>query len=261
MKLLFKKATCLLLAGAILGLTAACGGNASAEAVGVQQLSITRQGTSIKAAKAIAALREMMALDYKDMTVADFHQSIQDIAQRENTNIFTMISDAYDIGDAVFDTATYYGKPLDDFMRTTLDYSAAQLFEEPCYLGSVAYIVTTEKSAREMRTLQQTDSAAYHAYLERSYEDIKNYTNVFYSVAFAIKDDTLITVAQRDEKLNACRVELEDFVTSMGESEIGASNIKSILQAKLTELAEKHSDENMQLTATLESYENADTLA
>lgn len=215
------------------------------------------------ATDAIGALREMMSLDYPVMTIAEFHQSIQDIADSQRMSVFQVIADSYDTFSVDDENGDFVAIVIEDaelgaFLQSTLKYSAQDILGEPGYLESVAYITTDNYSAKAMlEQKQQMTAMEYNAYLDGMIDEISIHAHLFFLVEYEIPDPTAITVAQRDEKLNAVRSDMEAFIVSMSEEEIVASDIESKLTAHLDELMQKYSDGNMSVLCTIQEIEKS----
>lgn len=208
-------------------------------------------GASAATADSLALVEQMMTLDYQNLTVEEFNQAIVQICDKADTNIFQVIADVYD-----------QPEPLDRdtgaFMHSTLEYSAQQLFGEPVYLGSVSYILTAgETAAGMLQKQQEMEPAAWDAYFDSVLGDITTYNTAFYEVDFNVLHPGQLLVAQRDDRLNALRAGMEEYVTGMSPEEMEAEGAADSITARLEELAAAGTDPDMELTARLQNLERS----
>lgn len=200
--------------------------------------------------ESIALVRSMMALDYEGMSVAAFNDEIQRISDDAGKNFFEVVANAYE-GYEGFD------KELDDFIRSTIEYSAQDIFGEPVYMGNASYRTTRSVTAADMLEKQrQMEPAAFSAYLDGILADIDIYTTVFYTLEFTIVDGEALLVSQRDAQLNGARAAVEDYVAGLSEDEIQAEDAKTRIAGQLEAIAAEYSSAGMGLRGELTSFES-----
>lgn len=135
-----------------------------------------------QAQKAVQLVQDMMALDYNNMTVTAFNETIQQICTDAGTDIFAVIADAYD-------DYLDFDRELDTFMRTTLNYSSQQLFGEPVHIGTASYMATPNTTAREMLEIENSMSAReWDKYFDGIIGEIEVLVVVHYEIAFEMTD-------------------------------------------------------------------------
>lgn len=216
---------------------------------------------------ALQIIREMMALDYADMTIAEFNTAIQDIARKHELTVFEVIAAAHDATALYDDNNEFIANVIEDqeveaFLHMTLKYSAQDIIEAPGYLESIAYITAPNVTAKEMQEKKaQMTSAAYNAYLDGIVDEMTVHAEVFFQVEYLIPDPAELTVGQRDAKLNAIFSEMEAFVVAMSEDEVVAPDIEDRLTARLDELTEEYSDSSIHIICGLVDIEDVGDMA
>lgn len=209
----------------------------------------------------ISLLNEIIELPYQTMTVKEYNQVIQDICTAKNSNIFEVISKAYDIYGVYDSDNQYIGTQfepveLEQQMKTTLQYSSQEIFGEPTYLGSVAYFITEQESVMELFEKEnQLSTLEWNNYFNSIIDQITEYVVIHYEIHYVIIDDESITVSERDATLNSFRSEMETFILTMTEEEIQSENFEEIVNGKLIELSEQFSTELIQLKGAIFSVE------
>lgn len=239
---------------------AGCASNAGAPAQAPLSAVPASVVISSRAASAPAAssggseslVRQMMELDYTAMPVDAFNKAIVEISERAGTNIFAVIAD-------LLDSAPFSDAALDDFLRTTLDYSSAQIFGEPVYIGTAAYITLPGLTAQQVAEKRQAMvPAAWEKYLDARIADATVYVTAHYTIEFEITDGATFTVAQRDARLNAVRQGVLAFMLEQSEAGIAGDEMPEAMRQKMAELSAANSGDDMRVECTLERWENAE---
>lgn len=219
--------------------------------------------SSFEESENMLLLREMAALDYPSMTVADFNQKIQDIAAKGELSIFEVISNIYDEGTIKDKNGGFItvllpdDADLRDFFETTLAYSSQEIFSEQTHMANVAYITTKSMTAAEMRQKERTmTEAAWNDYFNEIVQDIEIYTTLFYEIEVEISDPDTLPVSIRDDRINTVRKEIETFLFSMTPEEINADDLQTRIESKFDEMHAKYSDGQMKIVCRIQSLES-----
>ncbi|MDE6687884.1 MAG: hypothetical protein K2K17_11270, partial [Lachnospiraceae bacterium] len=124
-----------------------------------------------------------------------------------------------------------------DFFTTTMTFSANELYCE--HMGEeFTFFIALSKQSRFCDYLDEDGEPVYefNCFVE---------ANVVYSINFP----KLVTVAERDKMLLTFKEEMQNYLNSLSETEITDGNIRETLTDKATELANRLSTENMQLSS------------
>ncbi|MDL2237467.1 hypothetical protein LJC56_06525 [Christensenellaceae bacterium OttesenSCG-928-K19] len=204
--------------------------------------------------KDVRLVREMMELDYANMTVAAFNEAIQEICEKADTNIFEVIANLYDGG-------LPHDRGLEVFMDTTLDYSSQQIFGEPVHLGNVMYMTLPGVTAKELAQKKaEMDTETWDVYFDENIADIQIRGTLFYEIEYGITDPKVLPVEQRDSRLNAVREGIEEFVLGMEEAEIEADTAWQAIETKLAQMTGEYSDDDMTVKCRVQNLERMEDL-
>jgi|GEM_PF-4193019 len=211
--------------------------------------------------ESVRLIRSMMELDYASMTVAEFNESIQTLCADADTNVFEVISDAYDHF-AVYNESgefmyTMFGDSgLKTFMQTTLSYSAQEIFGEPIYLGSISYMTMPNMTAMELsQKREQMRTDEWERYFEEIIANISVFPVLSYEVEANTQDPGAILVSERDSKINDIHSSIKDFLLSMDTEAVMAVTLEDDILAELDRLSAMYSDDKMTVECRVQSIE------
>lgn len=141
--------------------------------------------------QSVQIIRSIMELDYSSMSVTEFNEAIQMLCKDADTTVFDVMSDAYDHF-SVYDesgefvSVTFTDEDLESFMRTTLSYSAAEIFGEPVHMGNIMYMTMPNMTAEEF-SLKREQMATDE--WERFYQDNIANISIFPILSYEIVAD------------------------------------------------------------------------
>lgn len=124
-----------------------------------------------------------------------------------------------------------------DFFTTTISFSSHELYCE--HMGEeVTFNIPISKKSRPCDYLDEDGETVY---------DFACFVEA--NVAYSINAPELVTVAERDKALLTFKEEMQNYLNSLSETEITDGNIREVLTDKATELANRLSTPNMQLSS------------
>ncbi|MFV0399726.1 MAG: hypothetical protein ACK5LX_03785 [Oscillospiraceae bacterium] len=215
----------------------------------------------------VKLIREIMALDYQSMTVADFNSKITQMCEAEGTSIFAAMSDSYDHYTTYDDESNFAGivfadPAMEAFIDTTLSYSSQEIFGEPVLSTSADYMTMKGMTAAEvLDKKREMGTEGWNEYFNNHLEDSELYISLYYTIENIIPDPSAITVAERDEAIDGVRIGMQDAFVELTEEAAQSDSLKESLQEKLDWLAGQYGSDTMQLVCKVDMVQNADGLA
>lgn len=166
--------------------------------------------------------------DYGQQSVADFNAALASTPD-ELTKFLAAVAD-------VSSTISHDDENY-DFLDTTIRFSSQELYCE--HMGEeLTFYLALSKQSRICDYLDEDGEPVYEF-------------NCFVgaNVVYSINSPKLVTVAERDKTLLTFKEEMQNYLNSLSETEITDGNIREALTDKATELANRLSTENMQLSS------------
>lgn len=223
-------------------LTGCAGQNSSAEQnnatmqsgePGISQPTTSTNGASSPTVSpnASAAYEKLIAYktdDYGQQSIADFNATLASTPD-ELTEFLAAVADVIS---AISPNDENY-----DFFTTTISFSSHELYCE--HMGEeVTFNIPISKKSRPCDYLDEDGETVY---------DFACFVEA--NVAYSINAPELVTVAERDKALLTFKEEMQNYLNSLSETEITDGNIREVLTDKATELANRLSTPNMQLSS------------
>ncbi len=199
----------------------------------INQTTTPTSGTSrpTVSSNASVAYEKLIAYkteNYSGQSVADFNAALASTPD-ELTVFLAEIADV--ISTISPDDENY------DFFTTTMTFSAHELYCEHMGEELTFYLALSKQS----RICDYLDEDGEPVYEFNCFVD----ANVVYS----INSPKHVTVAERDKTLLTFKEEMQNYLNSLSETEITDGNIREALMDKATELANRLSTRNMQLSS------------
>jgi hypothetical protein len=176
-------------------------------------------------------VRAMMKTDLKSATASGFNERIEEICQEGGTGVLEVIFEIKGIfnGKSAGEDELY-DEEIKRFVETTLDYSGTEIYaerhkEKAAHLGSV---------------------------MRREADDI--YPVVSYYIE-AERTDIGMTVAERDDRINAAHAAIKDYVRGLSTAEAQSDTLEENMRAELNKLAEAQCDGKMSIAYKIQSVE------
>lgn len=217
--------------------------------------------TIVHEGESVLLVREMMALDYEEMTVAQFNETIQKLCADAGTNIFEVIVDAYSHYATYDATGTYVGtvftdKALKAFMQTTLEYSAQEIFGEPVQTGSIMYITMPGVNAMEMHNrIAEMADAEWHEYFEKHIAEITIFPVLSYAIEVTQADPDTLLVGARDSRINGTIAAINNLLLAMDEDAVRAETLWDTLEAAFERISAEQSDDEIAIVCKIQGLE------
>lgn len=235
--------------------------------VGCSNQNITNVSTEtdtrevVHEGQSVQIIRSMMELEYSSMTVTEFNETIQLLCKDADTNVFEVISDAYDHYSVYDETGeflsvTFTDSNLESFMETTLSYSSAEIFGEPSHMGSVVYMKTPNMTAAELsqkRNLMTTEE--WDLYFQDNIADISIYLVLSYVIEATTPDSQNILVSERDSRLNNIHAAIETFVFNMDTESASADTFEDDVLNEFERISMMYSDDKMTVECEVQGVE------
>ncbi|MDE6530133.1 MAG: hypothetical protein K2K96_05095 [Lachnospiraceae bacterium] len=199
----------------------------------INQTTTPTSGTSrpTVSSNASAAYEKLIAYkteNYSGQSVADFNAALASTPDE----LAEFLAAEADVINVISPDDENY-----DFFTTTMTFSANELYCE--HMGEeFTFSIALSKQSRLCDYLDEDGEPVYefNCFVE---------ANVVYSINFP----KLVTVAERDKMLLTFKEEMQNYLNSLSETEITDGNIREILTDKSTELANRLSTPNMQLSS------------
>ena len=211
--------------------------------------------------QSVQIIRSMMELEYSSMTVAEFNDAIQLLCEKADTNVFEVMSDAYDhysvydkTGEVV--SVIFADSDLESFMKTTLSYSSAEIFGEPFHMGSVMYMTTPNMTAEELsqkRALMTTEE--WGLYFKDNISDIRIFPVLSYVIETTTPDSQNILVSERDSRINNIHTDIETFVLSMDAEAVSEDTFEDDVLTEFERISMMYSDDKMSVGCEVQGVE------
>lgn len=217
---------------AILCLGLLAGFNASAKEQKNNRLAdgrtIAADSGSLSGPDAYRKLIAFKAAHYDKMSVADFNQSLTP----DNEDISELLDAQAEISSSILPEDENYS-----FITVTLAASLEELYCEQTgeETGFSDYLERKERP-------QETQSCQFIFY-------------ALYRLHYTISDPDKLTVAKRDDILQKFRTEYQSYVNDLSEEKLASSEVKTLLEEKGDELAQKLSINELELSCEVEHIE------
>lgn len=211
--------------------------------------------------EAVLLVRDMMALPYRSMTVAEFNLAIQRLCADAGTDVFAVISDVYDHYYTCDDAGEFVGfvfsdRELEVFMETTLAYAAQEIFGEPVLLGSVMYVTLPGMTAVEVYEERERMAAdEWAAFFEAHIEEIAVFPVLSYAIEEEIADEKALLVVERDRRMNGARDAIVSALLGLSEEEAAAEALWDVLEEAFERISAAFSDGEMTVVCRIQGLE------
>ncbi|MDL2238009.1 YobA family protein [Christensenellaceae bacterium OttesenSCG-928-K19] len=220
-----------------------------------------QNGEIVHEDESVQIIRSMMNLDLTSMTVADFNERIQAMCVEADTNVFEVISDAFDQFGVYDDTGEFVGtvfsdRELETFMQTTLSYSAQEIFGEPAHLGSIMYMTLPGFTAKELhQKKEQMSFDEWNSFFEEHIAEINTWPVLFYSIEADIANPDTLLVSDRDSRIDDTHAAIIDFVIEMDEETAKADNMEDIVNTEFEKISDQQSDSQISIKCSMQGLE------
>lgn len=210
---------------------------------------------------AVQLVRSMMELDYADMSIADFNQTIQQICSEADTTIFDAISYTYDHYAVYDDAGVYTGtiftdRELESFFKTTLSYSSQEIFEEPIHMGSIMYMTMPDMTALELDAKKEAmQPEEWERYFDENIQEINVFPVLSYEIEAVVQDEKSVTVFERDERINGIHSAIKAYFLGLAPEAAASESLEQELSAEFEALSAGNSDEKISIQCRIQAIE------
>lgn len=210
----------------------------------------------------VQIIRSIMELDYSSMTVAEFNETIQLLCENEDTNIFEVMSDAYDYFTAYNDSGEFISVTINDhnlesFIQTTLTYSAAEIFNEPVHMGSVIYMTMPDITAKELSLkIEQMSLDDWDRFYEENISEISIFPALSYLIEADIPDSNALLLSERDGRLNEIHIAIKDYFLGLDTETVSSETLEENLLLEFERLSVFYSDEKIGVKCLIQDIES-----
>ena len=223
--------------------------------------NISSSAEIVHEGESVQIIRAIMELDYNSMTVEEFNKTIQKMCSDAGTNIFEVISDAYDHFGVYNDSGEFVDtvfpdSELEHFMQTTLEYSSQEIFGEPVHLGSIMYMTTPDMSAKDLRQKKaQMSHDEWNNYFEENISEITVFPILSYSIEAGIANPDSLLVADRDGRINDTHTAIINFFTELDKETSMQENLWNIIELEFERISSQESDAKISISCMIQELE------